>query len=160
MPDLPSSPAQSHHLPPSLPNSPASKRLKTMTSAPSPNPHPPLLVKKLSPAATPPTRGSAFAAGYDIYSARPTTIPARGKGMVETDLAIAVPEGTCEISFLPLPVYFDERFFCFSIFRCFSIISCSSSFLSLFVGISIPRVDRLKIYVVQDCPRLSQAMTS
>jgi hypothetical protein len=68
-----------------------------MSSQPPPlSQTPPLLVKKLSSAAKAPTRGSAFAAGYDIYSARATTIPARGKGMVETDLAIAVPEGTCE----------------------------------------------------------------
>lgn len=114
MSNPPSSPPQSHHLPPSLPNSPIAKRLKTMTSAPpsTPSPRPlaqtpPLLVKKLSPAATAPTRGSAFAAGYDIYSARATTIPARGKGMVETDLAIAVPEGTCEFSLLSSEADFD-----------------------------------------------------
>jgi dUTP pyrophosphatase len=56
---------------------------------------PPLLVKKLSEKATTPTRGSAFAAGYDIYSAHDTVVPARGKTLVDTDLAIAVPEGTC-----------------------------------------------------------------
>jgi dUTP pyrophosphatase len=55
---------------------------------------PPLLIKKLSPNATTPTRGSAFAAGYDLYSAKPTTIPARGKALVSTDLSIATPEGT------------------------------------------------------------------
>lgn len=111
MSNPPSSPPQSHHLPPSLPNSPIAKRPKTMTSAtpstPAPPPlsqTPPLLVKKLSPAATAPTRGSAFAAGYDIYSARPTAIPARGKALVDTDLAIAVPEGTCEFSLLPVPI--------------------------------------------------------
>lgn len=150
----PSSPPQSHHLPPSLPNSPIAKRPKTMTSAPPPptdhtsttNPpapplplpqSPPLLVKKLSPAATPPTRGSAFAAGYDIYSARATRIPARGKGMVETDLAIAVPEGTCEFfpSFLLLFALTPSPPFRFSPF----------SFVSLFflpchfpIGLGIP----------------------
>lgn len=56
---------------------------------------PPLLVKKLSPSAKTPTRGSAFAAGYDIYASKPTSVPARGKALVETDIAIAVPEGTC-----------------------------------------------------------------
>lgn len=56
--------------------------------------HPPLLIKKLSPEATTPTRGSAFAAGYDLYASRPTTIPARGKAVVSTDLSIATPEGT------------------------------------------------------------------
>jgi dUTP pyrophosphatase len=56
--------------------------------------HPPLLVKKLSSDATTPTRGSAFAAGYDLYAAKPTSIPSRGKALVSTDLSIATPEGT------------------------------------------------------------------
>ncbi|KKY15479.1 putative dutpase [Phaeomoniella chlamydospora] len=55
---------------------------------------PPLLIKRLSPKAQAPTRGSDFAAGYDIYSAHDTVIPGRGKALVDTDLAIAVPEGT------------------------------------------------------------------
>ncbi|KAI1468624.1 deoxyuridine 5'-triphosphate nucleotidohydrolase [Daldinia caldariorum] len=55
---------------------------------------PPLLIKKLSPNAKLPTRGSAFSAGYDLYASQATTIPARGKALVETDLAIAVPAGT------------------------------------------------------------------
>ena len=57
---------------------------------------PPLLVKKLAPSAKAPTRGSAFAAGYDLYSAKDTVVPARGKALVDTELAIAVPAGTCE----------------------------------------------------------------
>jgi dUTP pyrophosphatase len=60
-------------------------------------PAPPLLVKKLTESAKAPTRGSAFAAGYDLYSAKETVIPAKGKGMVDTGLAIAVPEGTCKL---------------------------------------------------------------
>lgn len=55
---------------------------------------PPLLIKKLSSTAKLPTRGSAFAAGYDLYASQPTTIPARGKALVETDISIAVPAGT------------------------------------------------------------------
>lgn len=58
-------------------------------------PQPPLLVKKLTETAKAPTRGSAFAAGYDLYAAKDTVIPAKGKGLVDTGLAIAVPEGTC-----------------------------------------------------------------
>ncbi|KAI4159347.1 MAG: hypothetical protein LQ342_006670 [Letrouitia transgressa] len=54
----------------------------------------PLLVKKLSASAKAPTRGSAFAAGYDIYSAKATTVPSRGKALVDTGIAIAVPKGT------------------------------------------------------------------
>jgi dUTP pyrophosphatase len=61
-------------------------------------PLPPLLVKKLVETAQAPTRGSAFAAGYDIYSAKETVIPAKGKGAVDTGIAIAVPEGTCMLN--------------------------------------------------------------
>ena len=63
---------------------------------------PPLLIKKLSDRARLPTRGSAFAAGYDLYAAQDTTIPARGKALVETDISMAVPAGTCA-SFSPVP---------------------------------------------------------
>lgn len=59
------------------------------------NQSPPLLVKKLSESARLPTRGSAFAAGYDVYASKETTIPARGKALVDTDISIAVPAGTC-----------------------------------------------------------------
>ncbi|EEB09290.1 deoxyuridine 5'-triphosphate nucleotidohydrolase [Schizosaccharomyces japonicus yFS275] len=52
------------------------------------------LVKRLSDKATIPTRGSEHAAGYDLYAARETIIPKHGKGLVETDLIIAVPENT------------------------------------------------------------------
>lgn len=57
---------------------------------------PPLLIKKLSDKARLPTRGSAFAAGYDLYAAKETIIPARGKALVDTDISMAVPAGTCE----------------------------------------------------------------
>lgn len=58
---------------------------------------PPLLIKKLSDKARLPTRGSAFAAGYDIYAAKATVIPARGKALVDTDISMAVPAGTCKL---------------------------------------------------------------
>jgi dUTP pyrophosphatase len=54
-----------------------------------------LQVQLLSDKARAPTRGSAFAAGYDLYSSEDGTVPARGKAMVATDISIAVPEGTC-----------------------------------------------------------------
>lgn len=41
-----------------------------------------------------PTRGSALAAGFDLYASRAATVPARGKAMVDTDVAIALPAGT------------------------------------------------------------------
>ncbi|RDW70825.1 uncharacterized protein DSM5745_08336 [Aspergillus mulundensis] len=97
--------------PPSLPASPIAKRPKssntitetmasTSTAAPvataptASTPTPALQVKKLTPAARAPTRGSAFAAGYDLYAAKEIVIPAKGKGLVDTGLAVAVPEGT------------------------------------------------------------------
>jgi dUTP pyrophosphatase len=108
------------HEPPSLPASPLPKRTKTTTATENNSiaaimgstdgngvavtsltqPQPPLLVKKLVESAKAPTRGSAFAAGYDLYSAKETVIPAKGKGMVDTGLAIAVPEGTCMLVFM------------------------------------------------------------
>ncbi|EMR82454.1 putative deoxyuridine 5 -triphosphate nucleotidohydrolase protein [Botrytis cinerea BcDW1] len=71
----------------------------TNGSAPAPTPlksstPPPLLIKKLSPRARLPTRGSAFAAGYDIYAAKETVVPAKGKVLVDTDISMAVPDGT------------------------------------------------------------------
>lgn len=71
-----------------------------------------LQIAKLSENATIPTRGSARAAGYDLYSAevrilstnyllhflsplsQDTEVPARGKGLVKTDIQIKVPSGT------------------------------------------------------------------
>lgn len=87
------------HNPPSLPASPNAKRSKPDMTAPAvtsiQQPLPPLLVKKLVETAQAPTRGSAFAAGYDLYAAKETVIPAKGKAGVDTGIAIAVPEGTC-----------------------------------------------------------------
>ncbi|RPA96214.1 putative Deoxyuridine 5'-triphosphate nucleotidohydrolase [Choiromyces venosus 120613-1] len=53
-----------------------------------------LRIKKLSSKARIPTRGSALAAGYDLYSARDTTIIARGKALVGTDIQMMIPIGT------------------------------------------------------------------
>ncbi|KAI9220485.1 dUTPase-like protein, partial [Blastocladiella britannica] len=54
----------------------------------------PLRVKKLSPKARMPTRGSPLAAGYDLCSATTLTIPAHARALVPTDLSVAIPEGT------------------------------------------------------------------
>lgn len=53
-----------------------------------------LLIKLLSPSATLPTRGSPLAAGLDLYAAEAITLPARGRDLVSTQIAIAVPAGT------------------------------------------------------------------
>ncbi|KDO34188.1 hypothetical protein SPRG_01422 [Saprolegnia parasitica CBS 223.65] len=52
-----------------------------------------LLVKKLSATAVLPARGSALAAGFDLASAYECVIPAHGKALVKTDIAIAIPSG-------------------------------------------------------------------
>jgi dUTP pyrophosphatase len=52
-----------------------------------------LYFKKLTELAIPPTRGSSHAAGYDLYSAYDTVIPASGKALVKTDIAVAIPVG-------------------------------------------------------------------
>lgn len=68
-----------------------------------------LQVQFLSDKARAPTKGSAFAAGHDLYSARQVVIPARGRARVDTDISIAVPAGTCEFPFHPVPVATLER---------------------------------------------------
>lgn len=82
--DIPQIPAES--------NTTAHTTNAKMTSLPPPA----LQIKKLSEKARLPTRGSAFAAGYDLYAARDTVIPARGKALVDTDISIAVPADTCK----------------------------------------------------------------
>jgi len=54
---------------------------------------PVLKVKKLSEHGRLPVRGSAKAAGYDLFAAHATKVPAKGKELVKTDIAIAVPTG-------------------------------------------------------------------
>ncbi|KAI9906466.1 hypothetical protein PsorP6_016170 [Peronosclerospora sorghi] len=54
---------------------------------------PMLRVKKLTSQAILPTRGSSLAAGLDLSAAYDAVIPAQGKGLVKTDLVIAVPDG-------------------------------------------------------------------
>lgn len=53
----------------------------------------PIRVKKLSDTATIPTRGSEVAAGWDLYASQEVVVPARGKAIIATDIAIAVPVG-------------------------------------------------------------------
>lgn len=48
---------------------------------------------RLSESATLPIRGSVGSAGYDLAAAHATVIPRAGKGIVKTDLAVAIPEG-------------------------------------------------------------------
>lgn len=53
-----------------------------------------LRVKMLSPPkGFLPRRSSKSAAGYDLFSAVNHIIPARGKAIISTEIAIAIPEG-------------------------------------------------------------------
>ena len=54
-----------------------------------------ILIKKLYPDAQLPTRGSAQAAGYDLYAciSTPITIYPHTTSMIGTGLSVAVPEG-------------------------------------------------------------------
>ena len=53
-----------------------------------------LRVQRCSSVARLPTRGSANAAGYDLYSAEAKIVRARGQALVDTQLSVAVPPGT------------------------------------------------------------------
>lgn len=53
-----------------------------------------LKVKRLNAFAKLPVRGSEFAAGYDLSSCEDAVVPARGKQIVKTGIAIAIPIGT------------------------------------------------------------------
>ena len=66
-----------------------------------------LQVQLLSEHAKAPTKGSAFAAGHDLYSAEECKIEARGRKLVKTDIKISVPVGTC---MLPSPVTLPSLF--------------------------------------------------
>ena len=59
-----------------------------------------LFVKKLSDAASLPKRGSELAAGWDLAASQPVVVPARGKAIVPTDLAMATP-GDCYARIAP-----------------------------------------------------------
>lgn len=53
-----------------------------------------LKVQLRSSDATAPTKGSSTAAGYDLYASQSCVIPARGQGLVATDVSFTVPVGT------------------------------------------------------------------
>ena len=52
-----------------------------------------LSFKKLDPAAVLPTRGSASAAGLDLYAVEVTTLRPGERRLISTGLAVAIPEG-------------------------------------------------------------------
>jgi dUTP pyrophosphatase len=50
-------------------------------------------VQLLSDNATLPTKGSKLAAGWDLYASQDFKIEERGSAMVDTDIAVAIPDG-------------------------------------------------------------------
>ncbi|KAL5508590.1 DUT1 [Sanghuangporus vaninii] len=58
-----------------------------------PPPSSQLLIKRISDKARLPTRGSPYAAGYDLYSAEKKVVPAKSKALIDTQISIAVPKG-------------------------------------------------------------------
>merc|ERR1719272_980883 len=54
---------------------------------------PMLQIKKLNPAALLPKAGSLHAAGYDLHALEAKTVPARGKVLIPTGIAMAIPIG-------------------------------------------------------------------
>ena len=70
----------------------SSKAAMTTSAA---NVEPVLLVSrnKEHPNAKLPTRGSALAAGYDLYASSDAVIPKRGRAVVQTGIHVAVPVG-------------------------------------------------------------------
>jgi dUTP pyrophosphatase len=53
-----------------------------------------LLVKKLSPNATVPSKGSEKAAGFDLSSSVNCVVPSRNRLLVQTDISISIPSET------------------------------------------------------------------
>jgi len=53
-----------------------------------------MLVKRLTPSAVLPIRGSPDAAGFDLAASEPAIAPAGGKAIVKTGLSMAIPAGT------------------------------------------------------------------
>ena len=50
-------------------------------------------VKRLSDAAILPRKGTMGSAGYDLYASTECVVPAKGKAIVKTDIAMAIPYG-------------------------------------------------------------------
>ena len=54
---------------------------------------PSIQVKRLSDSAIVPRKGTYGSAGYDLYASAECCIPAKGKAIVKTDIAMAIPYG-------------------------------------------------------------------
>jgi len=70
------------------------KRSAETTLTPEKREPPSLPIMKLSNKGIIPTKGSRFAVGHDICALINGLVPAKGQTMVETGIAIGLPEGT------------------------------------------------------------------
>ena len=50
-------------------------------------------IKKLSESAVTPTKAHPSDAGFDLVASKTTIIPANGRALIPTDIAMAIPEG-------------------------------------------------------------------
>lgn len=50
-------------------------------------------IKKLSENAKTPTRGTVFAAGYDLYAAESFTIKPLSRQLIKTNISVGIPDG-------------------------------------------------------------------
>jgi len=93
--DLPQSPKKQKTADPVAVSTPtiAAKKILTPLS-PGEKSNANLRIRRLSSKARIPKRGSALAAGYDLYSAHDTAIIARGKALIDTDIQMMIPVGT------------------------------------------------------------------
>ena len=53
-----------------------------------------LYIRRLSEKAIIPKQATKDSAGFDLFSARDCIIPSKGRGIIETDIAIKLPKGT------------------------------------------------------------------
>ncbi|KAG0133250.1 dUTPase-like protein [Tuber indicum] len=92
--DLPQSPKKQKTADPAAVSTPtiAAKILTPLSPGEKSNAN--LRIRRLSSKARIPKRGSALAAGYDLYSAHDTAIIARGKALIDTDIQMMIPVGT------------------------------------------------------------------
>lgn len=52
-----------------------------------------LFVKRLSPTANLPTRGSKYAAGLDLFANETKTVPPNGSALISTGISMVIPHG-------------------------------------------------------------------
>ncbi|KAG0636496.1 dUTPase-like protein [Tuber brumale] len=92
--DLPQTPKKQKTANPAAASTPAIAAKILTALSPGEKSNANLRIRRLSSKARIPKRGSALAAGYDLYSAHDTAINARGKALIDTDIQMMIPVGT------------------------------------------------------------------